>query len=137
MEKGGSMTAKKGTVLPKKGTSLHLAEAEGDPELNYAAAVAAALRRELGATHQAIKATMRWTGASERTVKYWFAGTKGPNGVHLISLARHSDVILELFLRQAGRQRHVRRLRLIEAHDKLCELLEAIQAILREDADSG
>jgi hypothetical protein len=131
------MTAKKGTFVPKMGTVLHPAEFEGDPETNYAAAVAAALRRELGATHQAIKAAMRWTGASERTVKYWFAGTKGPNGVHLIALARHSDMILDLFLQQAGRQRYARALRLMEAHEKLGDLLGAIQAILSEDADPG
>jgi hypothetical protein len=131
------MTAKKGTLVPKKGTVLHPAEFEGSPELDYAAAVAGALRRELGATHQAIKAAMRWTGASERTVKYWFAGTKGPNGVHLIALARHSDMIVNLFLQQAGRQRYARALRLMEARDKLGELREEIQAILNEDADAG
>lgn len=131
------MTAKKGTFVPKKGTVLHPAEFEGGAELDYAKAIAAALRRELGATHQAIKAAMRWTGASERTVKYWFAGTKGPNGVHLIALARHSDMILDLFLQQAGRRRYARAPRLMEAHDKLGELLKEIQAILNEDADLG
>jgi hypothetical protein len=129
------MTAKKGTVLPKKGTSLHPAEYAGEPAIEYAGAVAAALRRELGTTHQAIKSVMRWTGAGERTVKYWFAGTRGPSGEHLISLARHSDAIVELFLRQAGRQQHASALRLMEARDKLGELLRVIQAILGEDAD--
>src|SRR5579883_2470370 len=112
------MTAKKGAFVPKMGTVLHPAEFEAGAEFGYAAGIAAALRRELGATHQAIKAAMRWTGASERTVKYWFAGTKGPSGVHLIALARHSDAILDLFLQQAGRQDYVRAFRLMETHDK-------------------
>lgn len=113
------------------------AEFEDGPEFDCAAAVGGALRRELGATHQAIKGAMRWMGASERTVKYWFAETRGPNGVHLIALARHSDVILNLFLQPAGRLRYARALRLMEAGDKLGEFLEEIQAILREDADAG
>jgi hypothetical protein len=46
---------------------------------------------------------MRWTGASERTVKYWFAGERGPSGDHLIALARHSDAVLYVVLALAGR----------------------------------
>lgn len=37
---------------------------------------------------------MHWTGATERTVKYWFSGERGPSGDHLIALARHSDAVL-------------------------------------------
>jgi hypothetical protein len=131
------MTAKKGTVLPKKGTALHPTEGAGEPRVDYAGAIAVALRQELGTTHQAIKSVMRWTGAGERTVKYWFAGTRGPSGEHLISLARHSDAIVDLFLRRAGRPHHASAFRLMEARDKLGELLEAIQSIVGEDADPG
>jgi hypothetical protein len=46
---------------------------------------------------------MRWTGASERTVKYWFSGERGPSGDHLIALARHSDAALCGVLALAGR----------------------------------
>ena len=46
---------------------------------------------------------MRWTGASERTVKYWFAGERGPSGEHLILLARHSDAIVLVLLALAER----------------------------------
>ena len=53
-----------------------------------------ALREEPGDTHRAIKRAMRWTGASERTVKYWFAGERGPRGDHLIALVRNSDAAL-------------------------------------------
>lgn len=46
---------------------------------------------------------MRWTGASERTVKYWLAGERGPSGDHLIALARHSDAVLFMLFALAGR----------------------------------
>lgn len=42
-------------------------------KLDYRLEIAAALRRELGGSHQAIKASMNWTGASERTAKNWLA----------------------------------------------------------------
>ena len=64
---------------------------------------------ELGPTHQAIKAAMRWTRASERTVKYWLSEERGPNGEHLILLAQHSDAVLVTIRSMAERlsdQRH-------------------------------
>ena len=65
--------------------------------------MAMALHEELGSTNRAIKMAMRWTGASERTVKYWLAGERGPSGDHLIALARHSDAVLFVVLALAGR----------------------------------
>ena len=124
------MRAKKGNSLPKKGNILHRGGQEGVPDVDYAGAIADALRQDLGTTHQAVKTVMRWTGASERTVKYWFAGVGGPSGEHLIALARHSDVVLRVFLQLAGRQRHEGALRLIQARDTLSEILDAIQKIV-------
>lgn len=46
---------------------------------------------------------MRWTGASERTVKYWIAGERGPSGEHLIALARNSDIVFHMVLLLADR----------------------------------
>ncbi|MBC7739068.1 MAG: XRE family transcriptional regulator [Candidatus Saccharibacteria bacterium] len=69
----------------------------------YRKAIAAALRAELGQTHQAVKTAMRWTGASERTVKYWLSGERGPSGDHLIVLAQHSDTVLLTILAMAER----------------------------------
>lgn len=99
------MRTKMGTVVPKMGTTVHLVA----DQTRYRKAVAAALRAELGPTHQAIKAAMRWTGASERTVKYWLSGERGPSGEHLILLAQHSDAVLVTILTMADRlseQRH-------------------------------
>jgi hypothetical protein len=46
---------------------------------------------------------MRWTGANERTVKNWIAGTHGPSGEHLIVLAHHSSEVMAIFHQLAGR----------------------------------
>ena len=93
------MRVKMGTVVPKKGTTVHL---DAD-QARYRKAIAAALRAELGQTHQAVKTAMRWTGASERTVKYWLSGERGPSGDHLIVLAQHSDTVLLTLLAMAER----------------------------------
>ncbi len=122
-------------VVPKKGTVVHQPDREHDADVAYVIAIAAALRSELGTTHQAVKSAMRWTGASERTVKYWFAGSRGPSGHHLIALAGCSDTILELFLQRAGRRHHAGARRLIDAHEKLKRAVELIQSIMDDSAD--
>ncbi|MFV0444317.1 MAG: helix-turn-helix domain-containing protein [Planctomycetaceae bacterium] len=71
---------------------------------DYRTVIVAALRDELGLTHQAVKTALRWTGASERAVKYWIAGERGPSGEHLIALARHSDIVFHMVLLLADRQ---------------------------------
>ncbi len=84
-------------MFPKKGNSFLNHE-------QYAQGIAQALKAELGSTHQTVKTLMKWTNASERTVKNWLAGVSGPRGEHLIALVRHSDVALDTFLLMAQRQ---------------------------------
>ena len=57
-------------AVPGSGQTAHA-------EMTYPSAIAASLRKELGDTHQAVKIVMKWTGANERTVKKWLAGTNG------------------------------------------------------------
>ncbi|WP_227271584.1 hypothetical protein, partial [Roseobacter weihaiensis] len=57
----------------------------------------------LGGAGQAAKATMRWTGASERTAKNWISGSYGPTAEHLIELMRNSDAVFLAVLSLAGR----------------------------------
>ena len=99
------MRIKMGTSVPKMGTTVHL---DAD-QAAYRKAIADTLRRELGHTHQAIKTVMRWTGASERTAKYWLSGERGPSGEHLIRLAQHSDAVLITILTMAERLPEQRR----------------------------
>jgi hypothetical protein len=106
-------------MLPKKGNVLP-----------YAAAIAQGLHLELGDTHQGVKTAMRWTGASERTVKNWFAGTNGPSGEHLIALMQHSDEVLRICLALAGREDASDAMRLIGARKKLIEMLSAVQQLI-------
>jgi hypothetical protein len=129
------MRSKKGTSVPKKGTFVHRSGRGDGGDVSYAVAIAVALRRELGTTHQAVKSVMRWTGASERTVKYWLSGSRGPSGEHLIALAASSETILEIFLRRAGRQNYMVTTRLAEAHEKLKDVVEVLQGII--DGPSG
>src|SRR3982751_2348513 len=89
-------------MFPKKGNEFPRPTANPG-RLEFEEAIAAALVSELGLSHRTVKTVMRWTGANERTVKQWFAGTHAPNGPHLISLARHSDAVVVYFLLAAGR----------------------------------
>jgi hypothetical protein len=73
------------------------------PERDYAVAISAALRSELGNTHRAAKTIMRWTDASERSAKNWLSGSRGPSGWHLILLIRQSDAVALTVLNLAGR----------------------------------
>src|SRR5262245_24668743 len=94
----------------------------------YPQAIAAALRAELGSTRRVIKTAMRWTGASERTVKLWLAGQAGPNGQHLVALVRYSDRVFETLL--ALSQRKSASTQSDEAREKLREIIALAHAML-------
>jgi hypothetical protein len=118
-------------MLPKKGRIFPRREDRRADAVNYATAISSALRQELGQSHRATKTVMRWTGASERTVKNWLAGASGPRGEHLLALIRRSDVVFEAFLGAAGRESLVTsagssgiREALVEIHSIIESLLE-------------
>ena len=50
-------------MFPKKGNKLHGQRQATESGLQFNCAIADALRRELGPTHQAAKTIMRWTNA--------------------------------------------------------------------------
>ena len=83
------MVPKKGTGVPPRGP---------DDGILYARAISEALRAELGSSHRATKTLMAWTGVSDRTAKYWLSGARGPDGPHLMLLARRSDAVLRAVL---------------------------------------
>ncbi|MFA7441670.1 MAG: hypothetical protein WCZ66_12010 [Sphingomonadaceae bacterium] len=87
-------------MLPKTGKKLHLDE----EDVTFAMMIAEALDMDLGRTHQGVKTAMRWTGASERSVKHWFAGSHAPHGQHLVALMRNSNPVLTRILIAAGRR---------------------------------
>jgi hypothetical protein len=95
----------------------------------YALAIAGALRRGVGETHQAVKTVARWTDASERTVKNWFSGACGPSGAHLLRLIQRCDEVLEVVLRMAGREQAIATWKLAIARDKLAEVVMLLNAV--------
>ena len=96
--KTGNMLHSKGNILPVLGRAPVTRSA-------YAEALAAILRAEVGRPRGGTKALMKWTGASERTVKGWLGGEHGPRGEHLILLMAKSDAIFAAVLRLAERDR--------------------------------
>ncbi|WBO22515.1 hypothetical protein [Sphingomonas abietis] len=95
-----------GKMLPKTGNIRRT------PPDRFAQEIGEALRSELGDSHKAIKTVMAWAGASERSAKNWLSGTHGPDGWHLILLARHSDAVIATILRLAERDQLIPGVRL-------------------------
>ncbi len=114
-------------MFPKKGNYFPSGTRRGRNGVSYQAAIAAALRAELGNSHRAVKTVMRWTGANERTVKNWFAGKKGPRGDHLLSLIRHSSEVLDAVLRAAGREQIIAAKMVLDVRNILAEMLSRIE----------
>ena len=117
-------------MLPKKGKRFPNRDGKGSAGLSYPRAIAAALRGELGDTHQAIKIVMRWTGAGERSAKNWLGGTRGPTGEHLLSLVRHSDEVLNAVLRLTGREAVLPQTSLRHQRSGLVKIIENIDELL-------
>lgn len=85
-------------MLPKKGRKLHPWNGLARSAKVYAELIAGALHREHDDTHRTVKTIMRWTGASERSVKNWLSGESGPSGYFLMRLCVKSDAIRALVL---------------------------------------
>lgn len=120
------MFPKKGKVFQKTGKVLPDAGGETDRHDIYAATIARALREEFGRAPNATKTVMRWTGASERTVKNWFAGSNGPTGGHLVTLLRHSDIVFDALVNVAGRRRVITSAKLAALSDALANALRLV-----------
>ena len=69
------------------------------------------------------------TGANERAVKNWFKGINGPSGSNLVDLARHSDCVLETFLKMAGRPQMVGNMLLDDVRARMEAALATIVAV--------
>lgn len=118
-------------MFPKKGNFFPGGNDRESGRMNYATMVATALRKELGGSHQATKTVMRWTGASERTVKHWLAGYHGPGGACLIVLMRESETVYEAVLASAGRRDAMVTARVLAVHRMIAEVMALID---REEA---
>ena len=88
----------------KMGNTFPRDKADHVSKYEYSEAVSAALVRELGKSHRAIKTLMKWTGANERTAKNWLSGANGPSGQHLVDILKHSDQLVFALAELTGRQ---------------------------------
>jgi hypothetical protein len=95
----------------------------------FSDAIAGALHRQFDQTHSAVKTVVALTGANERAVRNWFDAKNGPNGEFLIALCRHSDEVFETFLLLAGRNEHVKAKKVVQAKQKLREILTLVNEL--------
>ncbi len=119
-------------MLPKKCKVLPNEPTNGS-EIDYAVQISEALQKELGRSHRATKTVMRWTGASERTVKNWITGERGPSGGYLVALIRNSDEVMQCILHITDRHREVVSTKLPELAELMYEVLELIERATGED----
>ncbi|MET4701703.1 hypothetical protein ABIE65_004751 [Constrictibacter sp. MBR-5] len=114
-------------MFPKKGKVLLGRHDRENGSTDFAAIIAAALQTELGNSHRATKTVMRWTGASERTVKHWLAGRHAPGGEYLIVIMRESDAVFETVLAAAGRRDAMIAARMLAAQGTMVEVMTMIE----------
>jgi hypothetical protein len=103
---------------------------------DFKAVIAETLRETFGRTGRSVKTVMAYTGAGERAVKNWFEGKNAPNGENLVELVRHSDEVLESLLLMAGREDILTGKLLVDARDKLAEMLEIIDQLKADGSES-
>ena len=95
----------------------------------YAREIGNALRSGIAATGRSAKDIMRWTRASERAVKDWISGRRGPSGEHLIPLMACSDAVFAALLRVTGRERSSRGRQVAEVRRLLHEAVAALDEV--------
>jgi hypothetical protein len=97
--------------------------------LRFVRAIADALRTEYGESHAAVKTVVTLTGANERAVKNWFGAKNGPSAEFFVALCRHSDRVLETFLRMAGREEQLQAKTLADARATLRQMLALLDEL--------
>ena len=130
--------ARKTRTVSGKSFSKSPGKYSAENDYSYTAVIAETLRTTFGGNGAAVKTVMRYTGACERTVKNWLEGKNGPNGENLIELVRHSDEIFEALLMMSDRGDVLAARSLVNARDKVIEMLEIIDQILADEmAEKG
>lgn len=120
--------------FPKKGNSFHgggNGRMPTDYGMTFAEMVSMVLRQSVGGRPSAVKLVARWTGAGERTVKNWFAGSCAPKGDHFRELVRHCPEMLDAFLVSIGRHDQVVLAKVGQIEAALLEALEAVAKLKR------
>ena len=123
-KKGRKVRPVSGITFPRSSGTVE--KSDGN---DFTAVISETLRETYGRSGRSIKTVMAYTGAGERAVKNWFGGKNGPNGENLVELVRHSDEVLEALLLMAGREDILAGKLLVDARDKLVEMLEIIDQL--------
>jgi hypothetical protein len=116
-------------MLPKTGKKFPKRGAKRAESQRFAVEIGKALRAELGGTHRTVKTIMRWTCASERTIKNWLDGRHGPSGEHLIEVIRHSDAVFSLVLRLTAREHALAMIRVADLRARLVAAVAEIDRV--------
>jgi len=120
---------KKGNQLHSKGNKLPFFQNAKEARECYAREIGNALRGEIAATGRSAKDIMRWTRASERAVKGWISGRRGPSGEHLIPLMACSDAVFAAVLMVTGRERSSRGRQVAELRRLIGEAVTVLDEI--------
>jgi len=88
-------------MVPNNGSQLPFSRYELS-DVQLAAQIGRALQDQLGASRQATKTVMRWTGVSDHTARSWLNGRSSPSGLHLLMLAAQSGHVMMTLLRLTG-----------------------------------
>jgi hypothetical protein len=120
---------KKGNQLHSKGNMLPFLAGASPTQSAYAGALAFVLRAEVDQPGSGAKTIMRWTGASERAVKGWLGGRRGPSAEHLIALIAQSDAVLAVVMQLAGRHQTAPRGQIAEARQLIRDALALLDTV--------
>ncbi len=90
--------------LPEECTIVHTLTLDNATEAEFAKALAQALQAELRVMGVPAKVIGKWTGASNRAIRNWLAGTAVPSGFHLVRLMRYSDLAMMTVMATARRK---------------------------------
>ena len=107
--------------------------------ITFSAMVSSVLKGTLGERPASIKTVARWTGAGERTVKNWFAGTCSPSGDHFRDIVRNCPEMLHAFLRATDRTDCIAMADMVEARRALQEALAILDRLgtATDERDQG
>lgn len=129
-KKGRNFRPVSGKTFPKFLGKISISEDD-----TFKSVMTKTLRNVFGGNNDAVKSLMRITGVGERTARNWLEGKNAPNGENLIELAHHSDEVLEAFLLMTGHHEILTFKKLINARDKLVEMIDLIDELVTSDLD--
>lgn len=116
-------------MVPKTGTKVpKLANPASREE--FAQAIGAALRSELGSSRRATKSVMGWAGVSDRTARTWLQGAGCPDGFHLVALSANCPAVMILVLQFAGHRNVIVSVELRRVEAALASAMRAVQELL-------